>query len=49
MLRAGAAFEDLPGIGEDLAGKMPEIIETGHLEALEDVEARTTSTLTALT
>jgi len=49
MLRAGADFEELPGIGEDLAGKMREIIETGHLKALEEVEARTPSTLTALT
>ena len=45
MLRAGADFEDLPGIGEDLAGKMRENIETGHLKALEAVEARTPSTL----
>ncbi len=49
MLRAGADFEDLPGIGEDLAGKMREIIETGHLKALEAVEARTPSTLATLT
>ncbi len=49
MLRAGADFEELPGIGEDLAGKMREIIKTGHLKALEEVEARTPSTLTALT
>jgi DNA polymerase (family 10) len=49
MLRAGADFEELPGIGEDLAGKMREIIETGRLKALEAVEARTPSTLTTLT
>ncbi|MGE5267896.1 MAG: helix-hairpin-helix domain-containing protein, partial [Deltaproteobacteria bacterium] len=49
MLRAGADFEELPSIGEDLAGKMREIIETGHLKALAEVEARTPSTLTALT
>lgn len=49
MLRAGADFEELPGIGEDLAGKIQEIIGTGHLKALEEVEARTPSTLTALT
>jgi DNA polymerase (family X) len=49
MLRAGADFEELPGIGEDLAGKMREIIKTGHLKALEEVEARTPSTLTTLT
>jgi len=49
MLRAGEDFEELPGIGEDLAGKIREIIKTGRLKALEEVEARTPSTLASLT
>ena len=40
---------ELPGIGEDLAGKIVEIVKTGHCHMLEEVEARTPSTLAALT
>jgi DNA polymerase (family X) len=39
----------LPGIGDDLAAKIAEIVATGHLRALEEVEARTPSTLAVLT
>lgn len=49
MMREGANFDDLPGIGEDLADKIREIIETGRLRALDEVEARSPSTLTILT
>jgi DNA polymerase (family 10) len=49
MLAAGRKLNELPGIGDDLAGKIKEICETGHLSALEEVEARTPSTLAALT
>ncbi len=34
-----AALEVLPGIGEDLAGKISELARTGHLEALERLRA----------
>ena len=33
MLAAGADLADLPDIGDDLAGKIAEIVETGHLSA----------------
>lgn len=49
MVAQGADLSKLPGVGEDLAGKIAEIVETGHLKALEEVEARTPSTLAALT
>jgi DNA polymerase (family 10) len=49
MLARGLDFSQLPGIGEDLAGKIREIVETGHLKALDEVEARTPTTLAALT
>ncbi len=49
MIAAGEDLTELPGIGEDLAGKIEEIIKTGHLKALDEVEARTPSTLAALT
>ncbi|GLQ79595.1 DNA polymerase/3'-5' exonuclease PolX [Mesorhizobium huakuii] len=49
MLAEGRPLSDLPSIGEDLAGKIEEFVNTGHLQALEEVEARTPSTLAALT
>jgi DNA polymerase (family 10) len=49
MLAEGRDLSELPGIGEDLAGKIEEICKSGHLAALEQVEARTPSTLAALT
>ena len=49
MLAEGKKLNELPGIGDDLAGKIKEICDTGHLMALEEVEARTPSTLAALT
>lgn len=49
MVAEGRPLSDLPGIGEDLAGKITEFVETGRLKALEEVEARTPSTLAALT
>lgn len=48
LLAKGADLDDLPGIGEDLAGKIKEICETGRCKALEEVEARTPSALAAL-
>lgn len=49
MIAAGEDLTELPGIGEDLAGKIMEIAQTGRLKALEEVEARTPSTLAVLT
>jgi DNA polymerase (family 10) len=49
MVAESKDLDVLPGIGEDLAAKIKEIVETGHLRALEEVEARTPSTLAALT
>jgi DNA polymerase (family 10) len=49
MVAESKDLDALPGIGEDLAAKIEEIVETGHLRALEEVEARTPSTLAALT
>ncbi len=53
---AAQTIDDLPksaagmiAAGEDLAGKIIEIAGTGRLKALEEVEARTPSTLAVLT
>jgi DNA polymerase (family 10) len=48
MLAAGADLSELPGIGEDLAGKIREIVETGHLPLLDSVEKRTPKALAEL-
>ena len=49
MIAAGEDLTKLFGIGKDLAGKIQEIAETGDLQALAEVEARTPSTLAVLT
>jgi DNA polymerase (family 10) len=49
MVKTGRNLTELPGIGEDLAGKIKEIVETGHCHMLDQIEARTPSTLAALT
>ncbi len=41
MLAEGADLSELPGIGKDLAAKIAEISETGHLKFLEEIEGRT--------
>ncbi len=41
MLAEGADLSELPGIGKDLAAKITEISETGHLKFLEEIEGRT--------
>jgi len=38
MVRDGADLSELPGIGEDLAAKIVQIVETGELSALEDLK-----------
>ena len=49
MVADGKTLVGLPGIGKDLAGKITEIVKTGRLEALTEIEARTPTTLAALT
>jgi DNA polymerase (family 10) len=49
MVEQGADLTDLPGIGEDLAAKITEMVRSGRLKTLEQVEARTPSTLATLT
>ena len=44
----GMDLKELPGVGQDLAGKIQEIIQTGDLGALKELEARTPPTLAAL-
>jgi DNA polymerase (family 10) len=40
MLAEGADLTELEGIGEDLAGKIGEIVTTRHLGVLEEIEKR---------
>ena len=49
MIAKGEDLAELPGIGADLSAKVHEIVATGRLKLLEEVEARTPSTLAALT
>jgi DNA polymerase (family 10) len=49
MIAAGEDLTELPGIGEDLADKIEEIVRTGQLKMLRQVEARTPSSLASLT
>ncbi|HWA60849.1 MAG TPA: DNA polymerase/3'-5' exonuclease PolX [Caulobacteraceae bacterium] len=49
LVRQGRDLTELPGVGEDLAGKIREIVETGRCRMLDEVEARTPSSLAALT
>jgi len=48
MVRDEHDLSKLPGIGKDLAGKIKEIVETGTLKQLEELEGRTSSELTKL-
>jgi DNA polymerase (family 10) len=41
MVKKGEDLSTLPGIGKDLAGKIKEIVETGTLGQLKDLEGRT--------
>jgi Helix-hairpin-helix domain len=38
LLSAGRDLSELPGIGKDLAGKIGDIVKTGHFVALGDVD-----------
>lgn len=48
MLDAGEDLTQLSGIGEDLAGKIEEIVETGGLKQLEKLKQRTPAELVDL-
>jgi len=41
MVEEGEDLTQLPGIGEDLAGKIEQIVNTGDLKQLEEIEQRT--------
>jgi DNA polymerase (family 10) len=41
MIEEGEDLTELSGIGEDLAGKIEEIVRTGSLAQLEEIERRT--------
>jgi DNA polymerase (family X) len=40
LLKAGRDLSDLPGIGKDLAGKIAEIVETGHFDLLDTLKKK---------
>ena len=40
LLSAGRDLSELPGIGEDLAGKIAEIVETGHFKLLDKLKKK---------
>lgn len=48
MIEAEEDLSELPGIGDDLAGKIGEIVETGHLEQLEELEQELPAELSQL-
>ncbi|MBU1395565.1 MAG: DNA polymerase/3'-5' exonuclease PolX [Gammaproteobacteria bacterium] len=48
MLEQGEDLTRLPGIGQDLAGKIRQIVDTGHLPLLDKVAQRTPPALSEL-
>lgn len=48
MVERGADLKTLPGIGDDLAGKMREIVETGKCRALEKLRTELPPAITEL-
>jgi len=40
LLSAGRDLSELPGIGKDLAGKIAEIVETGHFQLLDSLKRK---------
>jgi DNA polymerase (family X) len=40
LLSAGRDLSELPGIGKDLAGKIAEIVETGHFKLLDQLKKK---------
>ena len=49
LVEQGADLTALPGIGEDLAGKIRTIVDTGRLPMLEDVRQRVPAPLVEMT
>lgn len=49
MLRAGDDLTELPGIGEDLAGKIAAIVATGKFDLLESLKRELPGSLSELT
>jgi len=48
MVRAGQDLSELPGVGKDLAGKIAEIVETGTLRLLTELQGELPAGLTDL-
>lgn len=48
LLQQHADLSALPGIGKDLAGKIEEIVNTGHLSVLDQIEKKTPAGLSEL-
>jgi len=48
MIKSNEDLSKMPGIGKDLAGKIKEIVDTGSLKQLEELEGRTSSELSKL-
>lgn len=48
LVAEGADLAKLPGIGKDLAGKIAELVETGRLRALDELEGRLGADLSGL-
>ena len=48
MVAGGEDLTELPGIGEDLAAKIQEIVETGKCQFLEKLRQKTPPTITEL-
>ncbi len=48
MVEAGEDLTELPGVGKDIAGKISEIVNTGALKQLKDLEGRTPAELDKL-
>ena len=48
MVAAGEDLTDLPGIGDDLAGKIREVLDTGSVELLRRLQQRVPAELPAL-
>jgi len=48
MAAQGEDLSDLPGIGKDMAGKIVEIVETGRLKQLEELQQRVPGELAEL-
>lgn len=48
LVREGADLEELPAIGEDMAAYITELVRTGHLRRLEELEKKVPGGLTEL-